>query len=253
MTGRMLAFAGLGLLVGTAAQLQQRELWPALLYGCACVAAVGVGWVANRLVRRNAWQAVWLGALAAAVLGFGSTGWRAGERLAEVLRASLEGQDLEVVGVVASLPQFHADGVRFRLEVEAASHAGQPVAVPALVSLGWYAAQRGESLQGLPQAQLRAGQRWRFTVRLRQPHGNLNPHGFDYELWLFEQGIRATGYVRNNRGAVAQLLDEKAGHGLDRLRQQVRDAIERQVSDPHAAGVLAALAIGDQAAIERGY
>ena len=25
---------------------------------------------------------------------------------------------------------------------------------------------------------------------LRQPHGTLNPHGFDLELWLFEQGIR---------------------------------------------------------------
>jgi competence protein ComEC len=247
----MLAFAGLGLLAGTAVQLQQHELWPALLYAFACAAAVGVAWVAARLARRGARQGVWLAALAAAALGFGATGWRADARLAEALPPQLEGQDLEVVGVVASLPQFHADGVRFRLEVEAASHAGEPVALPRRVSLGWYAAQRGDSLQGLPQAQLRAGQRWRFTVRLRQPHGNLNPHGFDYELWLFEQGVRATGYVRNNGGAVAQRLDEHAGHRLDRLRQQVRDAIERQVSDPRAAGVLAALAIGDQAAIER--
>jgi competence protein ComEC len=33
-------------------------------------------------------------------------------------------------------------------------------------------------------------------VRLKAPHGNLNPHGFDYELWLWEQGLQATGYVR---------------------------------------------------------
>jgi competence protein ComEC len=39
-------------------------------------------------------------------------------------------------------------------------------------------------------------------VRLKRPHGNLNPHGFDYEAWLFERGIRATGYVRPaQRGA----------------------------------------------------
>jgi competence protein ComEC len=46
---------------------------------------------------------------------------------------------------------------------------------------------------------VRAGERWRFTVRLKRPHGNLNPHGFDYEAWLFERGIRATGYVRPKR------------------------------------------------------
>ena len=34
-------------------------------------------------------------------------------------------------------------------------------------------------------------------MRLRRPHGNLNPNGFDYELLLFEQGVRATGYVRD--------------------------------------------------------
>ncbi len=95
---------------------------------------------------------------------------------------------------------------------------------------------------------MRAGQRWRFTVRLRQPHGNLNPHGFDYELNLFEQGVRATGYVRD---APAELLDPAAGFIVERMRQRVRDAIEASVADRRAAGVLAALAVGDQGAIER--
>ena len=34
------------------------------------------------------------------------------------------------------------------------------------------------------------------AVRLKAPHGHINPHGFDYELWLWEQGVQATGYVR---------------------------------------------------------
>ena len=33
-------------------------------------------------------------------------------------------------------------------------------------------------------------------VRLKRPHGDLNPLGFDYEAWLLERNIRATGYVR---------------------------------------------------------
>src|SRR5450830_1145744 len=40
------------------------------------------------------------------------------------------------------------------------------------------------------------GQRWRFTARLKRVHGARNPGGFDYELWLWEQGILATGWVR---------------------------------------------------------
>jgi len=83
-------------------------------------------------------------------------------------------------------------------------------------------------------------------VRLRQPHGN--PHGFDYELALLEQGVRATGYVRD---APATLLDTAAGYPVERLRQRVRDAIYSHVADRRVAGVLAALAIGDQGAIER--
>lgn len=248
--GRTAWMAALALLAGTAAQLQQQALWPQAAYAALCAAAVMLACVAWGLRRRPAALAL-LGAMAALLLGFGATGWRAAERLGQALPAAVEGLDLQVVGVVASLPQFHADGVRFRFEMESASHGGQPVAVPPLVSLGWYAPQRGSSLQGLPQATLRAGQRWRFTVRLRQPHGNLNPHGFDYELWLFEQGVRATGYVRKTATSQAQLLHAAAGFPVERARQQVRDALRARLGDVPAAGVLAALAVGDQASIER--
>ena len=43
----------------------------------------------------------------------------------------------------------------------------------------------------------RAGERWALTVRLKAPHGARNPHGFDYELLAWEQGVQATGYVRD--------------------------------------------------------
>ena len=74
--------------------------------------------------------------------------------------------------------------------------------------------------------ELRAGQRWRFSVRLRQPHGNLNPNGFDYELMLFEQGVRATGYVRDGP---ATLLDAQRRAPDRAARQRVRDAIYAHV------------------------
>jgi competence protein ComEC len=160
-----------------------------------------------------------------------------------------EGQDLEVSGVIASLPQRSATGLRFRFDVDAASAHGRPVAIPALLALGWYGGVHEDAALSQPRLELRAGQRWRFTLRLRRPHGNMNPHGYDYELLLFEQGVRATGYVRD--APAPELLKRAAGYPVERLRQRVRDAIFAAVPDPRAAGVLAALAVGDQAAIER--
>jgi competence protein ComEC len=46
-------------------------------------------------------------------------------------------------------------------------------------------------------------------------------------------------------------LADTAAHPVERARHAVRDAIQRRIQDPLAAGVLAALAIGDQAAIDR--
>ncbi len=240
--------AGMGLawLLGVALQLQERTLLPLWAYLlCLAGGLVGIA-VAWR------WPRVWLLALLAALaLGGGASGWRASERLADALPPLLEGQDLQVVGVVAGLPQRSSVGLRFRFEIEEARLNGEIVQLPRRVSLGWYAGWHEDAALSEPQQLLRAGQRWRFTVRLRQPHGNVNPDGFDYELYLFEQGLRATGYVRANDKSAPQLLEKHAGHPVDRLRQRVRDAIDATVSDPRAAGVLAALAVGDQSAIER--
>jgi competence protein ComEC len=91
-----------------------------------------------------------------------------------------------------------------------------------------------------------------MTVRLKAPHGGRNPHGFDYELWLWEQGVQATGSVRAGARDVApQRLVDTWQHPVERARQAVRDAIYLQVANRHLAGVIAALVVGDQNAIER--
>ena len=143
------------------------------------------------------------------------------------------------------------EGTRFVFHVEQALLEGQPVPVPPRVALGWYRDFDGDALLASPPRDLWAGQRWRLVARLRQPHGTLNPQGFDLELWLFEQGLRATGAVRATAAAAPQLLADAAGHPVERARQAIRDAILLRVADAQAAGVLAALAVGDQAAIDR--
>jgi len=244
--GLRLAACASALLLGAGMQLQQPALSGSTVYGvvlAAGLAALGIAW---------RWPRAWAcAALGLACLAFAATGLRAQARLSNGLSAALEGRDLAVTGVVAQMPRRLPDGVRFVFEVERATLEGQAVELPRRLSLGWYRGWQEEPTLLAPYDGLAAGQRWRFAVRLKQPHGSLNPHGFDYELWMFEQDLRATGYVRAQDRRDAELLHTSAGAPVERLRQSIRDAIESRVRDPRAAGVLAALAVGDQAAIER--
>ena len=161
----------------------------------------------------------------------------------------IEGEDLVVVGVVTGLPQQGPRGLRFRFAID--PEVRERAGLPELIALGGYSGFHEDAALPQPQRELRAGQCWRFPVRLRRPHGNLNPNGFDYELQLFEQGVYTTGHVGDAPAPL--LLAEAAGFPVERLRQRVRDAIYANVADRRAAGVLAALAVGDQSAIERDH
>lgn len=262
--GWALALWPLGWLAGTALQLQQSALWPLAGYGAAAFLSATALLLAWRWRHRAA--PMGLACLLAALLGaWAAAGLRATELQQQALAPALEGVDLALTGVIDALPQAD-DGVqRFQFAVESAAAQGQRVAVPPLVRLAWYPprrrAQRADAAQA-PDAQeqappvLRAGDRWRFTVRLVAPHGNLNPHAFDYELWLWERGIRATGYIRAGpRDAPPELLQRRAGRWVERLRQSARDRIAQTLPASAlrdgTAGVVTALATGDQRAIHR--
>ena len=183
----------------------------------------------------------------AAALGFAWAGIFAQLRLADELPATLEGRDIELTGVVAGLPQELERGVRFEFDVE------QAVAgVPPHISLAWYRGRDEGDDETSPLVPVRAGERWRFTVRLKRPHGNLNPHGFDYEAWLFERGIRATGYVRPASAARIEARVWRPGYAVEMLRETIRDRFRAALPEAPYAGILIALAVGDQHAIDPG-
>lgn len=236
----------LGWVGGTALVMDLPALWAPSAF-----LAVGAGGCAVLAWRaRPGW---WLSGLA---LAFAVAGLRAGHLQADQLSPALEGRDLQLVGRVASLPQQGASGDRFEFVVERAESAGEPVTVPSRVLLGWYrglqpGADAGWTLaEGSPG--LRVGDRWLLPVRLKRPHGAVNPHGFDRERWLREQGIGATGHVRAGaRAPRAEWQGATPWHPIDRARQALSQAIDGHLGDRRAAGVIAALVVGDQAAIER--
>jgi competence protein ComEC len=200
------------------------------------------------LVRRAAGALRWLArglALGAALaLGFGYAAWRAELRLADELALADEGRDLVVVGVIDSLPAQLERGQRFELAVERVETPG--VRLPARIALSWFGAA----------AAVVPAERWRFTVRLRRPHGNFNPGGFDLEGWMLERNLRAGGYVRDGRSGpdrpAPERLDAQVaalGANVDRARHHLRALLQQRLADQRHAGVLVALVLGDQRAI----
>ena len=234
----ILAFAA-----GIVALQMQPELptvWPWALAG-VLLALPAFFW-------RGVWPARLIGILACVAIGFAWAAWRAEIRLADALPAAWEGRDIELVGVVAALPQEFSQGSRFEFAVETVSTA--TAVVPPRIMLSWYQGQRdGEEFVRQP---LKPGERWQLTVRLKRPHGNANPNGFDYEAWLLERNIRATGYVRQNPPQRLTEMVWQPDYVIERLRYRVRASFAEMLPAAQYpwAGILVALAVGDQRAIQ---
>ncbi|MBP6057135.1 MAG: DNA internalization-related competence protein ComEC/Rec2 [Nitrosomonas sp.] len=170
-------------------------------------------------------------------------------RLADSLPQAWERQDIQIVGVVANLPQTNDRSMRFQFDVEQILTEG--ASVPKRIALSWYA-NRPSDANEIALPTIKAGERWQLTVRLRQPHGNANPHGFDYEAWALERNIRAIGYVRASTGN--QRLYPMVNHPtywIEHIRERIQQQFSDSLTDQTYAGVLKALATGDQHAIPR--
>lgn len=181
-------------------------------------------------------------ALLACCIGFYHAAEQGRQRLALSLPEAWQGQDIEVIGVVAELPRIGERGQHFAFEVE--QTLTPQVSVPPRIYLATYANPKH------PPPQVHAGERWQFSVRLKQPHGSSNPYGFDFELWALENRIRATGYVH---GAGLRLTAHAAGlpYRIEAWREQVRDRINVTLGEAPYAGVLSALTVGDQGSISQ--
>ncbi len=191
--------------------------------------------------------------------------------LDQELPAAWEGHDITVIGTVADLPDHTEQGLRMRFEVEQVVMQGDvKPPVPPRLALAWYGNQRyqmpvedGEAAAPARMAvpDMRPGERWRLKVRLKRPHGNANPGGFDYEVWLLQDDVRATGYVVGApapAGAPATAINRRIddfvwtpGHVIDTVRGWLRDRIYAALPGEQYAGVIAALVMGDQRGISQ--
>jgi len=152
---------------------------------------------------------------------------------------------LVIEGRIASIPADTGLAQRFLFRVErtlVGARDTEPSEVPfrGLVRLAWYRGPR----------EIKVGERWRLPVRLKPSHGFANPGGFDYERWLFEQRVVATGNLRKT-GMGPLLLDPGPGrYALDRLRQRLAGHLASVLKDHSALGLVQALTIGERSGFE---
>lgn len=173
--------------------------------------------------------------LGAGLLGFVFAAVQAQGALGQRLPDELEGEDLLLIGEVVELPQRWPGYLQFTLRPESMGELPSE-RLPRRVRLAWY----GDS------PSLQPGERWRLGVRLKRPHGQFNPGGFDYERWLFARGVDARGYVLTwppPRRLSASLR-------MDTVRFRISAALERALAGRPAAGLVLALVVGDTRLIE---
>ena len=193
--------------------------------------------------------------VACGLCGFAYAAWRAEMRLADQLPSAWEERDIRITGVVDDLPHDGPQGVRFAFAVTSIDTSG--AILPSRISLAWFVPRRDEppanarrAATAAPVPIVHAGECWSLTVRLKRPHGNVNPGGFDLEAWLLERNLRATGYVRespSNRRVCA--FSGRVTDYVQRARERIRTRIGHALPGARYAGALTALAIGDQRAI----
>lgn len=173
-------------------------------------------------------------------------------RMADELPHQWQQKTIEVVGVVASVPEITERGTRFRFDIEKVLTPN--AIVPSHVSLNHYQDffANPEALSQLAKAQLNfhAGERWQLVVRLKRPHGTVNPHGFDFEAWALAENIRATGSIKNKgRQDRLSAMVYQPKYVLERLREYIRQHIGNVLKARPYSGVIQALVMGDDSSI----
>jgi competence protein ComEC len=230
---------GIGFAFAMWLQLMQTALWPAWVYNSFIVFSVILAVVYIRLRKCLIASSTIL--LAGCLCGFALAGLQGQLALSGALESALEGNTITASGTVSQLPSISADSVRFSFDLDA-----PPAGVPQRVQVAWF--------EPAAPALITPGARFRLELRLRAVHGTLNHHGFDYELYQLERGITALATVRP-RGEKTYLgeasLLRHPSIALEHLRWWLKQRIDTALKDAPYKGVVQALAVGDQSAIDR--
>jgi competence protein ComEC len=172
------------------------------------------------------------------LIGFCWALFRAGLELEHSLDLNIENNDVIIRGVISSVPEIYDDHIRFLIDTkEITSLKGKSFHSPGIIRLSWY---RNKNT-------IEPGEIWQLRVKLKRPYGFMNPGGFDYEAWMFRQGIKATGYVKFDTHN--QKTDMTHAYFIQKLRYKLAHQLKQSMDKP-LLGLVLALSLGDRNQLE---
>lgn len=188
--------------------------------------------------------------LLALTLGFSWVALAIHSELEHRLPKNLEGKTLLVQGVIASIPvtKLHSISLLFQIRTLNHSQYSSVVRLPMKVRLSWYGKFPGA--QRTHTAKLKIGDAWMLAVRLKRPHGFKNPGGFDYETWLMQQRISATGYVYS-KGKNILTSSSPWSYPIGRMRELIAQHIGSILKNNSMKGLILALSVGERSSISQ--
>lgn len=138
-----------------------------------------------------------------------------------------------VNGRVIEIPTKREDKVKFILEVENTTN-NLPVKK---LLLNWYDSKQ----------EVKPGQVWEFSLKMKPIHALYNPATFDYSKWMFRHGIDAIATVK--RGVLLEGFRFSFFSQVNSIRIKIAQIIDENISSKRYASLLTALMIGDKSLI----
>src|SRR3990167_4159570 len=163
----------------------------------------------------------------AIILGFSWTCWYAKQVQSWVLAEDAQGKPLMVTGHSAWLPVTDSSQTSFLFQLDAPS---KP-----LVRL----------VERHALTSFNVGDHWQFQVKLKRIHGMQNSGGFDFEAWALQKGLRASGYILQEKF----IKHDKWFHPVDQIREHLQSSIMAHLPVVTGAEWLPALMIGERSHI----
>jgi len=149
-----------------------------------------------------------------------------------------------IQGEVQNIVQTKAGSSRFNFLI---SHwQGQQVSEPFKVRLTWKA----------PDVALFQGQIWQLLVKLKPAHGLANIGGFNYQVWLLQQQVVATGYVKpevKNITSDPTINKNQLLHAQLSWRQYLYQQLKALLADEPLRALILALGFGERGELTRAH
>jgi competence protein ComEC len=176
----------------------------------------------------------------ATLIGFVWCLWYAHVTTCWTLPDSWQGEDVITTGYVASIPNFTPLGTSFLFSIKNIKHENEIVSSHGLLRLSWL----NKNIK------LHAGDKWQLTVHLKKPYGTMNPGGFDYEAYAFQEGIRGNGYVIDKVKNIF-LGSHWYHYPINRMREYFKNKFVLNLPPSQTSPWITALAVGERQDIDQ--